>query len=1114
VSVLAVATPETASGSIRWRVLTSGAAALLVVAAGVMLIRTRRRARLVAALTDAAQAVADGQAPQIGMSDPDLASLARAIEAAGTARRAAEDELRAGEARLASILGSAMDAIISVDQSRRVVLFNRAAERMFGCVAEAVIGYPIDRFVSQEVERLLGPREPAPAVPAPAPHHARRPATLVAFRADGSEFPVEAAISQVQARGERLWTLILRDITERKRAEDERAELLAREQAARATAESEALRSSFLAEASRLLASSLDYGTLGALARLAAGTVADWCVIDLVELDGTLRRVAVAHADPSRSELARVLQVRYPPDAAGQPALRQVLDTGLPVVVPVLEPEELERRVPSAEHVRLLRALGLRSLMVVPLVVRGRLVGAITLVRASGHPYGTQDLRVAEELAQRTAMAVDNAQLYAHVQEARERFGRLVEGLDAIVWEANPLSLAFTFVSRRAEESLGYPADRWLDEPDFWRSIVHPEDRDATLDRFARCAREVLDSRFEYRVLTADGRTVWHENVMHVAHDAEGAATRLHGFMLDVTERKRLEEEHHRLLASEQAARAEAEAAARRAKFLAEASQMLASSLDYEATLKAVTRLAVPDFADWCLAHLVDDADRSRLHAAHADPVDARLAEALERVAVTPDLGALLPAVGMLQAGGSLLVPEISPAWFETVRLVQQLGPRSVMVVPLVARGRPTGTLTFVWTQPGRRYDAADLALAEDLARRAAVAVDNARLYREVERANRGKDEFLATLSHELRTPLTAMLGWVLGLRSGRLTAAQVERALESIERNTRHQAQLINDLLDGSRIAAGKLALDRRPVDLRSIVDSAVDIVRRDADAKGLGLTIHPVGDELPVLGDPVRLQQVALNLLSNAVKFTPNGGRVEVRLAREGASARIVVADTGQGIEPAELPHVFETFRQADGTSTRRHGGLGLGLAIVRHLVELHGGSVAARSDGRDRGATFAVTLPVLPVRVPGASAGNEGRPPAGVLPRLDGVHVLVVDDHVDARELVDAILSERGAHVVAAASAVEALDVLRTTYVDVLVSDIGMPGQSGYDLVRHVRDLERRHGGRIPAVALTAYAGGEDRERALAAGFERHVTKPITPAELVEVVAQAAARHAPAE
>jgi signal transduction histidine kinase len=324
-----------------------------------------------------------------------------------------------------------------------------------------------------------------------------------------------------------------------------------------------------------------------------------------------------------------------------------------------------------------------------------------------------------------------------------------------------------------------------------------------------------------------------------------------------VTERKRMEEERNRLLASEQAARAAAEAAARRSKFVAEASEILASSLDYEATLTSVTQLAVPTFADWCLVHLAEEGSRPRLHAAHAGSEGVDVGKMLEQLTTSVDFKSVGAMIGLLQSGAPLLVPDISTAWLETVRLVQELGPRSLMIVPLLARGRPLGTLTFVRTQPDRRYEAVDLELAEDLARRAALAVDNARLYQQAEAANRTKDEFLATLSHELRTPLTAMLGWVLVMRSNRASAEHTERALASIERNTRLQAQLISDLLDISRITAGKLEINRRPVDLRAVIEHALEDVRHHAEQKTVRLGSAVADQDVSVLGDALRLQQ-----------------------------------------------------------------------------------------------------------------------------------------------------------------------------------------------------------------------------------------------------------------
>ncbi len=435
----------------------------------------------------------------------------------------------------------------------------------------------------------------------------------------------------------------------------------------------------------------------------------------------------------------------------------------------------------------------------------------------------------------------------------------------------------------------------------------------------------------------------------------------------------------------------------------------------------------------------------------------------------------------------------------------------SRMAVALTgAEGTRVGALQVVRTA-GSEFTMADHAILQQLAQAGSAALANARLYRaaeearaDAEAANRMKDEFLATLSHELRTPLNAIVGWSRILRRGRPDGGMLLEGLETIERNSKMQVQLIEDLLDLSRIISGKLRLDVQNVNLVEVIDSAVATVRPAAEAKEIRL--HSVLDPLagPVTGDPARLQQVVWNLLSNAVKFTPRGGQVQIVLERVNSHVEVSVSDTGMGIPPEFLPHVFERFRQADGSTTRRHGGLGLGLSIVRQLVEMHGGSVRAKSPGEGRGATFSVSLPVS------AAHGHDARPRQTPQPdlvpaaaSLAGVNVMVVDDENDARDLIHRILSQSRAVVTTAASVAEALTLMERHAFDVLLSDIGMPEQDGYELIRRVR--ERGLNGRtLPAVALTAFARPEDRRRALLAGFQVHVPKPVDPDELVAVVA----------
>ncbi len=460
---------------------------------------------------------------------------------------------------------------------------------------------------------------------------------------------------------------------------------------------------------------------------------------------------------------------------------------------------------------------------------------------------------------------------------------------------------------------------------------------------------------------------------------------------------------------------------------------------------------------------------------------------------------------------------------------------RSYLAIPVTARsGEVIGGLFFGHPSPGVFSERTERIIV-GIAAQAAVAIDNARLYEaaqrdaeererllESERSARAaaerlselKDVFLANLSHELRTPLNAIVGWSQVLRRGPKSEADIKKGLDTIERNARVQAQLIEDLLDMSRIASGMVRLDVRPVAPASFVEAAIDTMRPAAEARGITLekVLDPVAG--PVSGDPNRLQQVIWNLLSNAIKFTPRGGTVMVSLERVGSHIEIGVTDTGVGIRPEFLGHVFERFRQSDASTTRSHGGLGLGLSIVKYLVELHGGSVRAASEGEHRGATFTVQLPIMAVlhspyrqeRFDPVAATSA--PDLGAFD-LSDVKVLVVDDEADARDLLERVLGDCQAQVRTASSAAEALRLLELYRPHVLISDIGMPDVDGYEFLKRVRALGEAKGEKLPAIALTAFAGSENRNRALRAGFLIHVSKPIEPLELVATVASVAGR-----
>jgi signal transduction histidine kinase/CheY-like chemotaxis protein len=438
---------------------------------------------------------------------------------------------------------------------------------------------------------------------------------------------------------------------------------------------------------------------------------------------------------------------------------------------------------------------------------------------------------------------------------------------------------------------------------------------------------------------------------------------------------------------------------------------------------------------------------------------------------------------------------------------------QAVRISPLSYDGQVIGTLTIIEDVTERV--AREAELQDQIEERSRLLASEKLARNEAERANRLKDDFLATVSHELRNPLNAILGWAHMLRLGKLTPPNAERAVETIYRNAKSQAQLVADLLDVSRIISGKLRLDVRTVDLISIVNSAIDSIRPAADAKSIRLQTMLDPSAGPISGDTDRLQQVVWNLLTNAVKFTPKGGRIQVKVQRIDSHVEIVVTDSGVGISKEFLPYVFDRFRQADASTTRIHGGLGLGLSIVHQLVDLHGGSVSVASEGEGKGATFTITLPFVGVVT--SSKEPEAFHPTysdeisslDGLPSLKGLTVLVVDDEADTRELIREVLKECGSEVITSRSAAEALLALEQHRPDILVSDLGMPDEDGYSLITKIRSLPAEQGGQIPAAALTAYARAEDRMRVLRSGFQFHLPKPVDSAELVTVVASLAGR-----
>jgi signal transduction histidine kinase len=538
-----------------------------------------------------------------------------------------------------------------------------------------------------------------------------------------------------------------------------------------------------------------------------------------------------------------------------------------------------------------------------------------------------------------------------------------------------------------------------------------------------------------------------------------------------------------------------------RVAFINRASEVLSSSLGVEQTMRNLARLCVPAIGDWCGIDIATGDGYERLVVEHSDVTRLQLVRELDRFPPPAELDLIAQVI---RTGKSQMVEEITDELLTSVAstpehlgMLKALGLRSTIIAPMVARGRTLGALTVVYGESGRRYTQEDVPFLEDLGRRAAIAIDNARLYEAAESANRAKDEFLATLSHELRTPLTAISGWAHMLQLGMTDETTTRLAVDTILRSAKAQGELIDDLLDLSRVVSGTLHLSIITADLTKIVEDVMVAARPAADAKRLRMELAAQPSVL-VRGDDRRLRQIVWNLVTNAVKFTDEGGAVKIALSVRGTMARVDVIDTGRGIDPEFLPYVWDRFRQADSSTSRQHGGLGLGLAVVRHLVELHGGTVHVESAGTGRGATFSVELPLARLG-DGMAARRTGKVDGG---RLSGKRVLVVDDDEDARLVLATMLRQAGAEVVSAANAGQALAAFAADRFDAIVSDIAMPGEDGYALVARIRQTSN-----VPTIAVSAIATGTaDRDRALAAGFTEFVRKPVDPIELAETVANA--------
>jgi PAS domain S-box-containing protein len=1028
-----------------------------------------------------------------------------------TAVKEAEEEMRRSEEKYRSLLENANDIIYSHDLQGNYLTINRAGSEITGYTREEILGgLNIARVVAPEhlelAKRMTGLklRDSAPTVyeldiiALDGRRLTLEVSTRIAYR-DGEPFAVEG---------------IARDVTDRKRSEEALA--LSEQRLALAQEAGGIGTFDFDVRTRRVIWTPQLESIFGLPPGGFGGTHEHWqervhtedyarCESEIQQALADKRREWNSEYRMYRADTGEMrwidARMRIFYDAAGAPV--RMVGVNLDVTARKNAEAERERLLSSASEARDEAEEALRQLRDVERRLR-------TLVDASASLLGSPQTDVV---------------LPAVLDLSR----RLIEADAYAIWRFSPKDSVWYLVASSGlseeygrERILVTPEAPRLPESAIIAEDVYSEHRLSGREEVYR--REGIRSMLTLP-LKAHGEDIgtlvfYYREPRHFAETDVVVATALANLAASAVRTAELYDEQRQI-------RHEAEAAERRASFLAEATTLLSSSLDYEKTLEAVAHAAVPHVADWCGVDIVGEGGEvRRLAVAHVDPAKVEWARELsERYPYEPEAPRGVPAV--LRTGRSELYEEIPDELLvaaakdeEHLRILRGLGFKAAMTVPLAAHGRAFGAITFVTAESGRRYSAEDLSFAEDLARRASLAVENARLYAQAQEVNRIKDEFLATLSHELRTPLTAILGWSTMLRTGSFDETATRRAIETIERNARAQRQIVEDVLDVSRIITGKLRLDLKPVELRPLLQDAVETVRPAAEAKGVYLSTLLAPEIIVVSADADRLQQVMWNLLSNAVKFNKTGGRVDVELRRVGSQAVVRVSDTGQGIRPDFLPHVFDRFLQQDMGTTRQHGGLGLGLAIVRHLVELHGGEVTAESDGQGMGASFTLRLP-LKAAAPQESATraetstetahfnifDTGGDEASV--SLKGTRVLLVEDEEDARLMLKAILEGGGARVVAVGSAAEAWAALEAAGCDVLVCDIGMPVEDGYSLIGRVREHEAPRGVSTPAVALTAYAREEDRIRSLVAGFQAHVPKPVEASELILVVARLARR-----
>jgi PAS domain S-box-containing protein len=957
------------------------------------------------------------------------------------AQRPADDDLLQVEGYFQQLVAGVSDyAIFLLDAEGRVRSWNAGAERIKGYRADEIVGQHFSRFYPPEAASADWPA-----------HELREAARVGRFedenwrvRKDGSRFWANVVITALRDRSGRVrgFMKITWDLTERREAEETTRRLL-QEEAARKAAEAGTREAQQAQREERRQREQL-HVTLSSIG-------------DAVIVTDTHGRVTFLNP------VAQELTGWGPQEAAGRP---------LEEVFPIVN-EETRRTVenPVARVLREGLVVGLANHTVL-LSRTGREIP----IDDSAAPIRGEDGTIAGVVlvfrdVTETRQAMTTRLLLAAIVESSD---------DAIL--SKTLDGIITSWNGGAERLFGYSAEEIVGRP--LSLLIPPESPHELPGILKRLRRGNRVEHYETVRLRKDGSRVQVSLSISPVKDGEDRVVGASEIARDITARKRQEAV---------------------LRFLAEASKALAALLDVPSTLQKVARLAVPDFADWCAVDLLDeDVALRRVAVAHADPAKVALAHELHR-RYPPDPNAAVGTWKVLRTGRAEIVSEISDSLLREsiadealLSIIRELGLKSYIAVPLMVRGKSLGVLTFIAAESGRHYGPEDLLLAEDLGQRAAIAIENAHLYSELKEADRRKDEFLAMLAHELRNPLAPIRNALQVMKMPQASREAVVSARQMTERQVLHMVRMVDDLLDVSRIMRGRIELRKEPVDLAAVIAQAVETAQPMIDAQGQLLIVSVPPEPLRLDADPTRLAQVVGNLLNNAAKFSQRAGRIWLSVERQGSEILLRVRDEGMGIRPNLLPHVFDLFFQGDISLERAHGGLGIGLTVVRKLVEMHGGTITAFSAGPGQGSEFVIHLPELRAEAdPGAI-----RPGPHVAVAPVSRRVLVVDDNVDAAESTAVILRLAGHETRLAHSGPEALRLAEEIRPQVVLLDIGLPGMNGYEVARRLRqdaDL-----GEAVLIAVTGYGQDEDRRRSEEAGFDYHVTKPVDPEDLQRLMA----------